>query len=153
SWATASSECHRTSSYCGSTRRGSSTIRTATTSANPRSRREARRQARSRAATFRPGHRFDPERYTSGRDTVKTCGSVKKVRCGAAVLFGFMRALEAPLRSAASPGVFRMHRTHWLVPAFLLSTFFAVQPALAQFGDVGKKLKQKVEQKVEQRFD
>ena len=46
-----------------------------------------------------------------------------------------------------------MHRTHWLVPAFLLSTFFALQPAQAQFGDFGKKLKQKVEQKVEQRVD
>lgn len=46
-----------------------------------------------------------------------------------------------------------MFRTRWIVPAFVLSTFFASQMAHAQFGDFGKKLKQKVEQKVEQRVD
>lgn len=47
-----------------------------------------------------------------------------------------------------------MIRTRWLVPAFLLFTFAGAQmPAQAQFGDFGKKLKQKVEQKVEQRVD
>src|SRR5688572_14234857 len=48
----------------------------------------------------------------------------------------------------------RMHRTRLFVPALLLFTLVGAQmPAQAQFGDFGKKLKQKVEQKVEQRVD
>ena len=48
-----------------------------------------------------------------------------------------------------------MHRTRGqLVSVFLLLALFGFQlPAHAQFGDFGKKLKQKVEQKVEQRVD
>ena len=47
-----------------------------------------------------------------------------------------------------------MNRTRLLVPSFLLFALVGVHaPAHAQFGDFGKKLKQKVEQKVEQRID
>ncbi len=47
-----------------------------------------------------------------------------------------------------------MFRTPSLVPVFLLfSVFGALTPAQAQFGDFGKKLKNKLEQKVEQRVD
>ncbi len=47
-----------------------------------------------------------------------------------------------------------MNRTRLLVPVTLLFTLIGVHtPAHAQFGDFGKKLKQKVEQKVEQRVD
>ncbi len=47
-----------------------------------------------------------------------------------------------------------MFRTRSLVPVFLLfSVFGALTPAQAQFGDFGKKLKNKLEQKVEQRVD
>jgi OmpA-OmpF porin, OOP family len=47
-----------------------------------------------------------------------------------------------------------MNRTRLLVPATLLYVLAgALTPAHAQFGDFGKKLKQKVEQKVEQRVD
>ncbi len=47
-----------------------------------------------------------------------------------------------------------MHRTRALVPFFLLFTLFGAHlPAHAQFGDFGKKLKDKLEQKVEQRVD
>jgi outer membrane protein OmpA-like peptidoglycan-associated protein len=47
-----------------------------------------------------------------------------------------------------------MYRTPLLVPVVLLFALFGVHaPAQAQFGDFGKKLKQKVEQKVEQRVD
>ena len=47
-----------------------------------------------------------------------------------------------------------MNRTRLLVPVVLLFALVGIQmPAHAQFGDFGKKLKQKVEQKVEQRLD
>ena len=47
-----------------------------------------------------------------------------------------------------------MIRTRLLVPSALLFTLVGIHaPAHAQFGDFGKKLKQKVEQKVEQRID
>lgn len=47
-----------------------------------------------------------------------------------------------------------MIRTRLLVPAvFLLALIGVHAPAQAQFGDFGKKLKQKVEQKIEQRVD
>ena len=47
-----------------------------------------------------------------------------------------------------------MNRTRMLVPATLLFTLIGVHtPAQAQFGDFGKKLKQKVEQKIDQRVD
>ena len=47
-----------------------------------------------------------------------------------------------------------MNRTRLLVPVVLLFALVGIQmSAHAQFGDFGKKLKQKVEQKVEQRLD
>ena len=48
-----------------------------------------------------------------------------------------------------------MHRTRrQLVPVFLLFTLVGAQmPAQAQFGDLGKKLKQKVEQRIERKTD
>lgn len=47
-----------------------------------------------------------------------------------------------------------MNCTRLPVPAVLLFALVSFQmPAHAQFGDFGKKLKQKVEQKVEQRVD
>ena len=48
-----------------------------------------------------------------------------------------------------------MHRTRrQLVPVFLLFTLVGVQmPAQAQFGDLGKSLKQKVEQRIERKTD